>query len=204
MGFLSDLVKNWGSWRSPAPQPTSKLPDKIEPKIEPKIESNIGRNLLFDRAVAHVLDEEGGYVNNPNDPGGETNFGISSRAYPHLDIKNLTRANAAKIYYDDYWRQTGEKFVHTPALALFLFDTAVNMGKVTAVKLLQKGLGLQQDGMVGPATRAAVDKNPTSALIKLATERQLRYTKLPTWEVFGNGWSTRVMRTLVAALRVEV
>jgi hypothetical protein len=61
----------------------------------------------FERAVAFVLRHEGGYVNDPRDPGGETKYGISKRAYPRLDIKGLTEADAKEIYRRDYWEKAG-------------------------------------------------------------------------------------------------
>ena len=79
----------------------------------------------FDTAVTAVLSYEGGYVNDPNDPGGETNWGISKRAYPNLDIRNLTRDRAIQIYRRDYWDSLGcDQF--PPAIVIALFDSAVN------------------------------------------------------------------------------
>ena len=65
----------------------------------------------FKDGVIQVLNHEGGYVDDPDDNGGETNFGISKRAYPRVDIKNLTRKQAIKIYYQDYWIKTGVEFL---------------------------------------------------------------------------------------------
>lgn len=81
----------------------------------------------FDRCVTFVLKQEGGYVNDPHDAGGETNFGISKRAYPSIDIKSLTREEAIEIYRDDYWKTIGCEKMDWP-LCLIVFDTAVNMG----------------------------------------------------------------------------
>ncbi len=81
----------------------------------------------FDTAVTAVLSYEGGYVNDPNDPGGETNWRISKRAYPNLDIKNLTRDQAIQIYRRDYWDSLEcDRF--PPLIAIALFDAAVNQG----------------------------------------------------------------------------
>ena len=60
--------------------------------------------MKFGDAIKVILKHEGGYVNDSDDPGGETNMGISKRAYPEIDIKRLTEAEATAIYYDDYWR----------------------------------------------------------------------------------------------------
>jgi lysozyme family protein len=81
----------------------------------------------FDKAVGFVLSHEGGYSNDPKDPGGETNHGISKRAYPKLDIKNLTREDAIEIYRREYWDKiNGDEL--PSGLDLICFDTAVNAG----------------------------------------------------------------------------
>jgi len=79
------------------------------------------------QALTFVLDREGGYVNNPADPGGETNYGISKRAYPNLDIRGMTPELAGTIYKNDYWMPAGCDAL-PPAMALIVFDTAVNCG----------------------------------------------------------------------------
>lgn len=83
--------------------------------------------LTFEECVNHVLRWEGGYSNDPNDPGGETNFGISKRSYPKLDIKHLTRDQAKQIYFVDYWQAVGADKM-PDGLNLLTFDTAVNCG----------------------------------------------------------------------------
>lgn len=99
----------------------------------------------FDDAVNLVLQHEGGYVSDPNDPGGETNFGISKRSYPALDIKHLTRPEAIEIYRRDWWERYGMDRV--PAfVAPKLFDAMVNMGPSTAVKCLQRALRADSSG----------------------------------------------------------
>lgn len=119
-------------------------------------------------ALAFVLQAEGGYVNDPRDPGGETRFGISKRAFPELDVANLTREQALAIYRERYWRPL--TLDELPgALALTVMDAAVNRGVVYAARLLQmtlnRGLArvggrsetlpaLALDGSVGPKTLA--------------------------------------------------
>lgn len=88
--------------------------------------------MSFDQAVKFVLEREGGYVNDPQDPGGETNYGISKRAYPNVNIKALTPEDAAVIYKRDYWSPAGCDQM-TPGMALVVFDTAVNVGVNRAV-----------------------------------------------------------------------
>lgn len=86
----------------------------------------------FEKAIEFVLKWEGGYVNNPHDPGGETNWGISKRSYPHLDIKGLTKEQAIAIYKKDYWEKCGCDKLDYP-LDIIVFDTAVNCGPLIAL-----------------------------------------------------------------------
>lgn len=81
----------------------------------------------FEKSVEFVLRWEGGYVNDPDDPGGETNWGISKRSYPHLEIKNLTREEAIEIYRKDFWEASGCQAQEWPVNLVF-FDTAVHLG----------------------------------------------------------------------------
>lgn len=81
----------------------------------------------FVKALTFTLSHEGGYVNIPSDPGGETKWGISKRAHPTVDIRNLTEADAAQIYYDEYWVPSGCDGLDLP-LQVAVFDTAVNCG----------------------------------------------------------------------------
>jgi lysozyme family protein len=111
----------------------------------------------FSKAIGYVLANEGGYVNNAADPGGETNFGISKRAYPYLDIKSLTPEDAAIVYKRDYWKFDA---LTSQRVATKLFDACVNMGPTQAVRLLQVSLGAVEvgpvvaDGKLGPDTVA--------------------------------------------------
>ena len=112
---------------------------------------------VFKAAIARILDDEGGYVNNPDDPGGETKFGISKRSYPDLDIRSLTREDAVAIYFRDWWEKFGYDGVAKwqPAVAGKLLDLAVNIGQSHAVKCLQRamracGHNVAEDGIVGP------------------------------------------------------
>lgn len=107
--------------------------------------------MKFEEAIAHVLSEEGGYVNNKKDPGGETKFGISKRSYPKIDIKNLTREQAVLIYRRDYWMKIRADEL-PDNINLHIFDFAVNAGAPTAIKLLQSICKIKKDGIVGPNT----------------------------------------------------
>jgi len=94
----------------------------------------------FDKAIIFTLGWEGGYVNDPDDPGGETNFGISKRAHPNLDIPNLLREEAIGIYHAEYWMSAGCPLWNWPE-NLVLFDTAVNLGVAKACYFL----GMSED-----------------------------------------------------------
>ncbi len=154
---------------------------------------------IFDRAVSAVLAHEGGYVNDPKDPGGETKFGISKRAYPQVDIAGLTLPAAVAIYRRDYWDKIrGDEL--PPDVAWVAFDTAVNMGVAQAVRLVQKAAGVQPDGIIGPKTLAAC-KAPGVAE-KVAEMRRAIYRSLPTFSRFGRGWLRRVDENLAEAREI--
>lgn len=123
--------------------------------------------MSFDKAVEFVLKYEGGYIYHPADPGGETNFGISKRAYPQLDIKNLTAEHAKNIYRYDYWQKAGCEKLDWP-LSLIVFDTAVNMGLARAAEFKAK------------------TNNPTDYLLL----RMAHYVKLKK-PAFLGGWINR-------------
>lgn len=153
----------------------------------------------FDKAFAAIVGVEGGYVNNPTDPGGETKFGISKRAYPKVDIKNLTMAQAKDIYANDYWVPVRGDDMPWP-LSLFLFDAAVNQGIDAAIPLLQKSVGVPQDGTLGPKTVQAAQKADPKELCSLfMANRALRYTGTRNFDIDGRGWLKRLFRVVIDA-----
>lgn len=154
----------------------------------------------FNAAVEIILAHEGGYVNHPSDPGGETNFGISKRAYPKVDIKNLTRDQAKAIYKRDFWDKLKcEEFAF--GVGLSLFDFGVNAGLSTASKTLQRACGAPADGVIGPGTiYKATSMNKNDLVEKFAAERILYYSRLATFKTFGAGWVRRTIETLSTAL----
>ena len=157
--------------------------------------------MTFEQAIEIILKEEGGYVNDPVDLGGETNFGISKRAYPNIDIKNLTRERAAELYRLDYWNKV--KADQLPEwLRLSVFDFAVNAGASRAIRTLQKAAGVKQDGIIGPKTLAAIQTVSTRAY----TEARLAYYQglvksKPIQGKFLRGWTNRANR--IAQLSVQ-
>lgn len=148
--------------------------------------------MSFEQAFEIVIGHEGGYVDNPADPGGETKFGISKRSYPGVEIASLTIDEAKAIYRRDYWDKAGCD-VCAPGLALIVFDAAVNNGVGRAVRWLQTAVGASADGVLGPRTRAAVQAaDPLAALTEVHAQRMQFMTSLDTWATFGRGWSRRL------------
>jgi lysozyme family protein len=110
---------------------------------------------IFDRAMKFVLRWEGGYVNHPSDPGGETNYGISKRAHPDVDIANLTEGGAKDIYKKEYWDEIkGDEL--PDAVAIAVMDYAVNSGVAQASRSLQTLVHAGADGQIGPNTISQV------------------------------------------------
>jgi len=152
--------------------------------------------MSFDKLINRVLSHEGGYVNHPDDPGGETNWGISKRSYPYLDIKNLTRDEAIAIYRKDFWlRVSGD--VLPEAFAFQALDAAVNHGIETPVRWMQRAANVADDGIIGPVTLAAIKAtSPADLVLLFNAERLIFYTKLRTFKTFGAGWIVRVAGNL--------
>ncbi|WP_439891617.1 glycoside hydrolase family 108 protein [Ralstonia sp. 25C] len=147
----------------------------------------------FDRAFAVVVGIEGNYSNpDPEvDPGGETNFGISHRAYPELDIKSLTLADAKAIYAKDYWREVCCDQMPWP-LALLVFDGAVNQGQPATKRTLQQALGVAVDGVIGPKTIAACFKVTAEQMAIFMALRALAYMQAKKFDPNKKGWFKRL------------
>jgi lysozyme family protein len=165
--------------------------------------------MTFDESFAIVLKHEGGFQANPADKGNwtggrigrgvlkGTKWGISAAAYPELDIKGLTQADAKEIYLRDYWRPAGCDFV-PEAVRFDLFDMAVHSGPAAARETLQRALGVEPDGVIGRRTRAAIEKaDPGRLLARFNGWRLQRMTRNPTvWAEFGRGWAIRIADNL--------
>lgn len=162
----------------------------------------------FDRALSLVLANEGGFVDDPRDPGGATNLGITratlararGRAVGVGEVRRLGRGEAAAIYRRFYWKAV--RADELPAgLDLAVFDLAVNSGPSRAVRLLQRALGCREDGILGPVTLgAAAGREPAATIRALGRARLAFLRGLPTWSAFGRGWARRVARVERAAL----
>ena len=154
----------------------------------------------FEDAIETVLRHEGGFVDDPADAGGETKYGISSRAYPGVDIAGLTKEQACEIYKRDYWQYDG---IENQEVATKVFDLAVNMGQKQATKLLQRaanvcGAVLRDDGLLGPATVLAVNgSKPDCLLTELRAQAAMFYCELalknPSQGRFLRGWLRRAV-----------
>lgn len=155
--------------------------------------------MTFDQAFEKLIGHEGGYVNHPQDPGGETKFGITKRTYPHLNIRALTLGQAKAIYRRDFWDKAGCDAL-PGGLAFDVFDTAVNSGVSRSAMLLQEALGVDADGKVGPITRASIAAEPNKAALQARFNggRLQFMTDLGTWGSFGKGWARRVAENLKA------
>ena len=152
--------------------------------------------MTFDVAIERVLGHEAGYVNDPNDPGGETKWGISKRSYPDLNIKELTRDDAKVIYKRDFWdRLKGDRLYD--GVAYQLLDFAINSGIGTAVRYFQRALGVADDGHWGLVSQAAADQMPEWEQIMLLTAERLDFmTRLKNWPNHGKGWTRRMAQNL--------
>ncbi len=155
--------------------------------------------MTFDTAIERVLSSEGGYVNRADDPGGETQWGISKRSYPDLDIKALTREQAKAIYLRDFWL-AGHMDQFDPALAFQVLDFAVNSGIQTALRKLQQAAGVADDGHIGPVTLAAIKARSVTDMLFLFIAYRLKFwTKLSNWPAAGKGWANRAADDLIYA-----
>ena len=147
----------------------------------------------FDRAFDLVISSEGEYVNDRRDPGGETKYGISKRSYPQLDIPSITLEDAHKIYYRDFW--LAAKCDQLPdAIAIAVFDAAVQHGITPAIKMLQQAVGVKQDGVIGPVTLNAANSLLfiDDILVNMLASRACLYAGLITFKTYGYGWMRRI------------
>ena len=169
---------------------------------------------IFDIALAHVLRMEGGWTEDPYDPGGPTNFGITletiaahrkivvdAGTYAQLkhNLRQIPATEVRQIYLERYWRPARAGLL-APAVALMHFDAAVNHGAGTAARILQEASGASIDGEIGPETLRACAVLPAVELIqRYAAIRRARYRALGHFWRFGRGWLARVDNTLAAA-----
>ena len=154
----------------------------------------------FSEALEIILHHEGGYVNHPKDPGGETNMGVTKRVYEDFggtkDMKELTREDVEPIYKKNYWdRVKGDDL--PDGLDLMIFDFAVNAGTGRAAKFIQRLVNTTVDGGIGPNTLGKIKEYVVTygieeTISSYALMRQNYYESLSTFDTFGRGWTRRV------------
>lgn len=154
----------------------------------------------FIAAVDNLLNWEGGFVDDPADPGGATNFGITRRSYPALDIAALTRDDAEAIYWRDWWQvyRLGDL---PPQIGGKMLEFGVNVGMTPATRCLQRalchvGVNVEVDGQLGPLTRAACSHSQPAALLDELRHQAANYytavaTEHPVTKKFLAGWLRR-------------
>ncbi len=154
----------------------------------------------LDRAWRFISHEEGGsrITNDPGDPGGLTRWGVSQRAYPHEDIRNMTEELAKFLFARDYWKPCQCDSL-PERVALAVADSAFNQGVKTACVLLQEALKVEPDGVIGFKTLAAAKARDEGDLLNdFISRRLLRYAKGN--EKYRRGWFLRVLRLKDAAI----
>lgn len=164
--------------------------------------------MSYDKYFERLIGHEGKFQDDPNDRGNwttgkigkgqlkGTKYGISAMSYPDEDIKNLTIDRAKELYRRDFWERFDGDDIH-PALAYQLFDAAVNHGPGNAVRILQRGIDIADDGDLGPNTQAAIDLVGVDDTLKLFNASRIRFfIKLSTFDRYGRGWMKRVAENL--------
>jgi lysozyme family protein len=167
---------------------------------------------LFTMASQFTFKNEGGFSNDPDDPGGKTKFGVSQRAFPGIDIEGLTLQEAGDIYRKEFWQRPGIDKIPYDNLAIKTFDAGVNMGSQAASKLLQRALNdigaspddenkrrIQVDGRLGPSTLSAIARADEDKLTQAFIKRlKKRYGEIvaanPRSSKFLRGWIKRAER----------
>ena len=154
----------------------------------------------WEKSLEVILHHEGGYVNHPKDPGGETNMGVTKRVYDDFggtkDMKELTKEDVEPIYKKNYWdRVKGDDLPE--GLDLMIFDFAVNAGTGRAAKFIQRLVNTTVDGGIGPNTLGKIKEYVVTygieeTITSYALMRQNYYESLSTFDTFGKGWTRRV------------
>ena len=164
-------------------------------------------NTNWDAAFNNVIQHEGGYVNNPNDPGGRTNLGVTQevwedwvgRTVTEEEMRGLTVEKVQPLYKEMYW----DKLMcdRLPSgVDYCVFDASVNSGTFRAAKWLQSTVGAKQDGVIGNLTiNLASLTNPQMTIDKFCATRLEFLKALSTWPTFGKGWERRVGEVQKAA-----
>lgn len=172
----------------------------------------MGSSATLDFALDLILKHEGGFVDDPNDPGGATNYGISNRAHPvdrdgdgdvDADDARLVSPEEARAIYTNKYYLAAHCERLPVGLDVCVFDMAVNAGVEAAVKLLQRMVGSGADGIIGPQTLAAVRAYDGDFIAGYTVARINYYRKLPGWKHYGGGWAYRAAVTGAEASRLR-
>lgn len=171
----------------------------------------MGDRMVFDQSFDRVINHEGNFQNANGDRGNwtggkvgvgklvGTKFGLAAMTYPDLDIPNLTLDQAKEIYYRDWWVKL-EMDLFKPALSYQMFDAAINHGMHNASAMLQRAVGVADDGVLGPATKRAIDIMPLNDMLEYFLSERLEFmTYCGTWDTFGKGWARRIALNLKLA-----
>jgi lysozyme family protein len=155
----------------------------------------------FDQAFERLIGHEGGYSNDPDDPGGETMFGVTKRVaiangYAGA-MRDLPLATAKEIYRKSYW-DTVRADELPDAVRFDVFDCSVNSGSGQAIRFLQRATSTADDGRLGPVTMRAVKAIDPQLLDKRLSGYRLKFmAELKTWPSFGRGWAARIAANLI-------
>ncbi len=165
----------------------------------------------FETCIPRILRHEGGFVDHPRDPGGATNKGITIATYRRYinpkgtaaDLKKLTQAQAVKVYKAEYWDKVSADKLPV-GVDYVVADFGVNAGPGRAVKHLQRAVGVTEDGVIGPATLAAVKRVSPATIVQRITDSRMQFLrKLDTWPTFGKG-VTDLLAFLVALAAISI
>lgn len=164
----------------------------------------------FEACLPYILQSEGGNDDNPHDPGGRTSRGITQREYnayrqakgePVGDVWNASSDEVDDIYYQQYWLPWCPQM--PVGVDLCFFDMCVNSGPYRAIVLLQRALGVNDDGHIGVITSAAIkNANPIKLVSAYSDQRRTFYKSLTIFKYFGKGWLNRVQYVENAALKM--
>jgi lysozyme family protein len=166
----------------------------------------------FNKVFDSLIGSEGSFSKDPKDPGNwtggkvgsgkllGTKYGIAANTYPKLDIPNLTLEDAKAVYLRDFWNQL--KLDTLPNTIRYdLFDTAVNSGIDRSVKLLQRSVGADEDGIIGPNTLKAIQQvDPIALKLRFNAYRLDFMTNLKVWPTYSKGWAKRIVKNMLITI----
>lgn len=160
----------------------------------------------FNESLQYVLKKEGGYVNDPNDNGGETYKGVARNVWPkwdgwrYVDVKDWAGADSCieSFYRDNFWVPCKLDYIENNEIATSIFDFAVNTGVKTSVMLAQKAVGVDHDGVIGNKTISAInDADPYDFMAAFALVKIARYISIckrnPSQKKYFYGWVCRTL-----------